>query len=265
MSASVPERCTVCDTPIVAGESRCRACGKVYGEDNVCPHCHATAAVVAGSGGYTCAACGRPREKRPGTVVLEDRPGPVGTLASKVTGGGTGTEIAQRGASVGLRTVGALSIGVGVMLAILAAMIIPGGLGILAAVVLGAGGVGAGALALRAGSRASESAGRSEQVRHETRILELAEKSDGDLTVTEVARAMRVPMDEADRMLTRMVDGSRVTMEIDPEGLIHYVFRELRHLAPGQPRVRVADTADPEPAEAELELPAAEPTKRTRE
>ncbi len=252
---AVPERCTTCGTAIPAGSVRCIACGKVYGDDNLCPHCHATAGVLARAGGYACAACGRPRDKKPGTVVLGEGAG-AGPA-------GRGRAVVHRGASAGLRTVGAMSIGVGVVVAALAAMLVPGAAGIVLAVLAGGAGVGAGALALRAGARQSAEADRRERADRERRILDLAEASHGDLTVTETARALGVPMDEADRMLTEMADGSRVSVEVDPDGILHYVFRELRLEPPAARRVRVGDERAEQAAEP-VEEQAAAPERERR-
>lgn len=257
---AAPTECPTCGTAVPAGANRCIACGKVFGEDNRCPHCHALAGVVVRSGGFACAACGGAREKKPGTVVL----------GGGGAGGGRGAPMnvaVRRGASVGLRTFGALGIGTGVVLAALAAMIVPGAAGLVIALILGGAAVGGGAAMLRAGSKHSTEADRQERTRHERSVFELAEQSDGDLTVTETARALGVPVAEADRLLTDMADGSRVTVEVDPDGVVHYVFRELRRAAPAAARVRVDDVGFREPVEeegaAEAERPDA--ARRSRE
>jgi hypothetical protein len=52
-----------------------------------------------------------------------------------------------------------------------------------------------------------------------------------------------------------MADGSRVAVEVDPEGVVHYVFRELRQKLPVQPRVRVdASIASRQAVDEALEL-----------
>ena len=145
--------------------------------------------------------------------------------ASDVTSGHIAV---RRGASVGLRAAGALSIGAGVLAAALAIMLIPGAAGVLFAVLLGGAGVGLGALGLRAGAKQSGVADLKQRAQREREVLDLAEKSNGDLTATEAARALGVTIEEADRVLTEMADGSRVSVDVDSEGIVHYVFRELR-------------------------------------
>ena len=64
------ESCPTCGTALPAGAQRCPGCGRVFGEDNRCPHCHAIAAVRAVGDGYVCTACSKPRERKPLTTVL---------------------------------------------------------------------------------------------------------------------------------------------------------------------------------------------------
>lgn len=226
----VPARCPTCDTAVPSGRTRCVGCGRVFGEDNRCPSCNAVAAVRKQEGVLVCAACSAPRERLPGTVVLSGSGLAVPTTTS-----------VRRGASVGLRGFGVLSIGLGVLAAAAAAVLVPGAAGIILALLAGSTGVGVGAMSLRAGARQSARVDRDVRAERERVLMDLAEKSEGDLTVTEVARALGMPMAEADELLTSIADGSRVTVEVDPEGIVHFVFREIRLGGPTGPRVRVED------------------------
>jgi predicted amidophosphoribosyltransferase len=58
----IPARCPVCSTEIPPGRNRCHGCGKVFGEDNRCPHCLAVAPVLRTGQGAICSACSKPRE-----------------------------------------------------------------------------------------------------------------------------------------------------------------------------------------------------------
>lgn len=228
---SRPAQCAVCSTAIPEGADRCVACGAVWGEDNRCPRCHALAGVRPAGDGFRCLACNAPRERAPGTTVFgTPKPAGVGTRA--------------RGR--GLRLLGALTLGVGVALAAVSAALLPGALGVAAAVVLGGAGAGLGGLALRAGARASAQA----PAEREGRILALARRADGVLTVTEVAEKLGMSMTDADAALTAMADGSRVVAELTDDGRVEFVFRELREGTLGDEaaplRVRVRD------AEAEV-------------
>jgi hypothetical protein len=76
----------------------------------------------------------------------------------------------------------------------------------------------------RAFGRQAESKRGHEQ---RARVLELARASGGRLTVSLVATELRIELAEADRLLSAMVDGQRVEMDVDDNGRISYVFTEL--------------------------------------
>jgi len=62
---------------------------------------------------------------------------------------------------------------------------------------------------------------------HRACVLELARASGGRLSVSLVATELRIDLADAERLLSSMVDGQRVEMEVDDNGRIHYVFTEL--------------------------------------
>jgi hypothetical protein len=252
---STPDRCPTCSTTVPEGALRCPACGRVFGEENRCPHCNAIAAVIRRGGGTVCAACGKPRA---GAVAL-GRGGGGGVVASTKRPVSSSAMMA-RGRGRAQRGFGVVSLAAGILLAALAAIVLPGAFGIVAAILLGALGVGIGALSLRAGAR---SMGKAEDEDHralEGRVLQLAQKNDGALTATQVAEALGLSVEDADRALTRMVgDGSRIEVDVDHEGVVRYVFREVR--ASLTPKVRVEEEAEPE--EAELPEPAAKKKAKT--
>jgi len=239
-TASVPPRCTVCGTDIPAGQSRCPGCGRVFGEDNRCPSCHAIAAVRPRGAGFVCAACGAPRTRLPGTVVQGDGgTGPTGaTLSPSAVAGGL------------LRAMGAASIAVGILLGAIGAAFAHGFLGWVVAAVLAASGVGLGALLLRLGARARGRALAARREAGERRIVALAERHGGVLTATQLAQELGMGVAAADAALTALADGSRVTVELTDDGLIEYHFRELQHAH--LPRVRVAPSVGD--AEAAVEV-----------
>lgn len=61
------------------------------------------------------------------------------------------------------------------------------------------------------------------------KILLLADRKGGSLTVTEVAADLNLSLPAAERVLIAMDDGFRVRSEITKEGLILYEFPELKH------------------------------------
>ena len=230
---SRPTHCAVCSSAIPPSADRCIACGAVWGEDNRCPRCHALAGVRPVGDGYRCLACNAPRDRLPGTTVF----GTPGASTGKARGRG-------------LRLFGALTLGFGVALAAVSAALLPGALGVAAAVLLGGTGAAVGGLALRAGAKASAGAPAA----RERQLLALARRADGVLTVTEAAEGLGVSLAEADAALTAMADGSRVVAELTDDGRVEFVFRELRVAALGEGtaplRVRVRD------AEAEVHAAA---------
>lgn len=157
-------------------------------------------------------------------------------------------QAATRGASLGLRIAGVGAIGVGVIAAVALGLLVPGATGLVLAAVLGGGFVTAGVGGLWAGARAGERADKRARATRQLAILNLAEKSGGDLTATEVARGLGVSLQDADDSLTAMADGSRVTVEVDPEGVVHYVFREIASQSAATPRVRIDASLAPREA-----------------
>ncbi len=270
--AGVPEKCTTCGTLVPPGRARCPGCGRVFGEDNRCPSCHAVAAVNRVGSMYVCAACTAPRDRLPGTVVLgEDRTSAIGALMGAPAGGVEGRASVAPGAAIrgtqpppggrgsvgALRFLGVFSLGATLTAAVTAAIAVPGALGIVLATMLAGWGVTMGFFALRAASRRSRRADASDRAYGEQRILALAAQKQGVLTATDVAQALGGTLAEADRALTAMADGSRVSADVDDEGILRYRFREME--ADARAKVRVAEPVTATPgAEAAEEL-AAEP------
>lgn len=63
------------------------------------------------------------------------------------------------------------------------------------------------------------------------RILRLAARKGGTLTVTEIAAELDLSMEAAERILISMDDGFRVRSEITREGLLVWEFPEIQHRA----------------------------------
>ncbi len=85
--------------------------------------------------------------------------------------------------------------------------------------------------ALFAGWRSRSLARRAQAKRihdQRMRVLELARAQGGKLNVSLVAADLRIDLAEAEALLTAMVDGQRVDMDVDDDGHISYVFPELR-------------------------------------
>ncbi len=247
--ADAPQRCPTCGTSVPEGAPRCPGCGRVFGESNRCPHCNAVAAVMQRGGITVCAACGKPRA---GTALLGGARGGSIVPASHTGRSASTTAMLARARGRAKRGFGILSLGAGVLAAVLAAMVLPGAFGLGVAALAGLVGVGLGALSIRGGVRSMQDADRADRQARETAVLELAERNEGSLTATDVAKSFGLPVDEADALLTSQVgDGSRVSVDVDSEGVVRYVFRELVARPAAQVRVETGDLD-------EVEVPASE-------
>jgi hypothetical protein len=157
----------------------------------------------------------------------------------------------SRASAGGLRAFGIASIGLGTLFALALAAAGLGAVGLVGAAVFLAAGGGVGALSLRGASRRLKEASLRQKAATERALLAAATAApDHALTATEAARALGIGVEEADKALTAMADGSRVSAEIDSEGILRYEFRELR-LA----------LLEAEADKVRVELPAAEPAR----
>lgn len=255
--AETPERCPTCGTQVPEGASRCPACGRIFGEENRCPHCHAVAAVIRRGRITVCAACGKPRT---GTVVIGGEKSGAIVPASQPGREASTRAMLTRARGRGQRALGVLALATGVLMATLAAAVLPGSFGLVFAIAIALLGAGAGALSLRAGARAMRAAEEAENRAREAAVLELAAERGGALTATEVAKALGVSVDDADAMLTGMVgDGTHVSVDVDEEGVVRFVFRELVG-AKAPVRVRV----EPSEAPGDELAPEASGSERAR-
>ncbi len=275
-AGETPPRCSTCGTELAPGATRCPGCGKVFGEANRCHHCNAIAAVTPSGKGYVCLACGAPRQLSPGTTVISS--GSVGVPRSQPPAADSFAQVSRSRApvvrssafsgpsrfkAVSLRAGGVILLAAGVLGAALSVVITGGATtGFLVAAAVGGAGAGLGGLMLRAGGRASTQADRRHGLAVEQAILDLAAQRAGVLRVTDVARGLGVTVAEADEFLSSLADGSRVTVEITPDGLLVYHFREVES-AP--PRVRVDVSALAEPQQVEEPEPASTGATRGRE
>ena len=255
--SETPERCPTCNTAMPEGAKRCPGCGRVFGEKNRCPHCHAIAAVRRVGDKTVCAACGKPRV---GTVVQGSDADDGAALVPESREGRESSREAMllRARGRTQRGFGIVSIAGGVLMAVAMAVLFSGGLGLGLAAAAALIAVGLGALSIRSGAQNMQKAAGADARARELAVLELAEKEGGVLTATQVAQAFGLTPGEADALLTQMVgDGSRIGVDVDEEGVLTYVFRELRRSVP---KVRVA--SEPDDAPAEHEVDAGAETKR---
>ncbi|MBI2895861.1 MAG: hypothetical protein HYY06_20050 [Deltaproteobacteria bacterium] len=227
----------------------------------ICPHCRSSALAVpyysragnqvkrvldggAHEGELVCDACGGPRgrESRTGLEPSRDLDAAMRGFAM------------ARSRAGALRAFGIASIGLGALFAAASLATGLGAIAIVGAVVAAAMGGGIGVLSFRSVSRGLQTADARLQSALESALMDAASKSGFELTATEASRVLGVGLKEADQALTAMADGSRVAVEVDDDGIVHYEFRELR-LAMGEaaaPRAPAIEPVRVEVAEEEV-------------
>jgi hypothetical protein len=208
--------CYVCSFyPVPDGEGvACPHCHRSqYG--TTCPHCSQNAPPIVRKLSVYCSACNQLRGPLTSGMPLNvvGRPSQVGSTITKVAGVGAlaaGLCVAAVLATLGL----AIGSGVGTFFLVLAAL-----------VALGGGGLGA--LMLFGSKKLRESGEQAQRSARESAIYALAGNRGGVLTAVEVASALNIQLAEADALLTQMArEGSRVGLEVDAQGVVHYLFRE---------------------------------------
>ncbi|MBN8611404.1 MAG: hypothetical protein J0L92_12495 [Deltaproteobacteria bacterium] len=78
--------CPTCNFAVPDGREKCPQCGRVFGEANRCPHCHAIASVRSSGKGFVCSACGKSRELLPGTTLAGATPTSTGLTTPRRRG-----------------------------------------------------------------------------------------------------------------------------------------------------------------------------------
>ena len=225
MAGGIPAACTACGTAIPAGATRCIQCGRVYGEENRCPTCQAYAAVRRVGDSYVCAACGAPRLAGPGSFLEK---GSSISLVPAVSTQARAKSVAFSGGAIGLKLVGVVPAFAGSAIGGFIALIGGTATGAIPGALVATFALGVGGLMWSWGSNVGKTASRMSSSADELAILALAEKHGGSLSATDVARAMGIGVADAEARLTSLADGTRVVMEVTPEGLLRFEFREVR-------------------------------------
>jgi hypothetical protein len=202
--------CPTCQFLVPEGAERCPQCGRVFGEANRCPHCHAVAAARPTASGYVCGACGKPRALQPGTTLTR------GSIAPSAA-----TPPRRRG----LRFLAGMLLAAAVLGAAASTAVLGTGLlGIAVAVGIAMAGAGAGVRLLR---RASTLDREVDEARVAARMQAakqlLLER--GPLTVPELAAKLGTSEPEADAIASRLAadDATGVSAEVDETvGLLRF-------------------------------------------
>jgi hypothetical protein len=206
----VPAKCTACDAAIPAGRDRCPSCGKVYGEWNRCPSCHAIAAVhEARRGMYVCAACSAPRKRQLGTPVDSQF---ADELARR--------SWFARATGWALWPVGAISFA-SATLAVGFGTIFESTMPYVSAIggLLGVVGVTSLYFARRFGKRALALA---QQARQHRVLAQATRARSAGLTAGEAASALRIRAVEADAALTVLAKEGKLNLDVDDHGTVRY-------------------------------------------
>ena len=201
--------CPTCSFAVPDGATKCPQCGRVFGEANRCPHCHAIAAARPSGKGFVCSACGKPRKLEPGTTIAGLAPTETGLTAPR-----------RRG----LRLLGGLAMALAVFGAAMATAILgTGALGVAAAIVVGSIGAFTGVRLLqRADAMERSVTEHLAQNRTERARQILVERTS---TVPELARQLGTSEAEADAIATKLAaeerDGIRAELD-ESVGVVRY-------------------------------------------
>ena len=267
-------RCSTCGENLLQGEDRCPTCGAVVvrrpdsaprGRDRgvrECARCgyrgdgvpyfrkplHAALLVgvsfpTFGIGGLiyysayrrnlVCPDCGLGWEKsiEPGRLEGPDRPAPLATSSRARSAPTVGplppSGIGRRVFGVGLGVLAILMIVGGVVEGFDPALVVTGSM-------FGMGGSGM----FLWGWQALQNRRRAVLQGLSRKVLMLATRRDGVVTVTEVAAELDLSLEAAEKLMIGMDDGFRVRSDITEDGVMFYEFPELRHkrrLQPGEP------------------------------
>jgi hypothetical protein len=192
-----------------------------------CPRCHQDSPPIVRDGRAFCTACGAPRSILSATSAVNI----VGEPAR--VGGGIASVLGWLALSGGLLFALVLGVIAGALWGMTVALVIGGPVAVLTLLI---------ALPLLFGGRRLTQAGEDRtRAAHENAVFGLAARRRGVLSVRDVAGALSLREDEADALLTALAkrpDG-RVTLELDDDGGISYLFHDLRPTTTA--RVRVAD------------------------
>jgi hypothetical protein len=237
----IPERCSTCETAIPSGRTRCPGCGRVFGEDNRCVHCHAIAPARRSPVGLVCLACGGARDERPNSVIVASTHSRHGRAHLRLI-------------ALALRLGGIALVAGGVLGAAVLSTWLDGIRAFILGALLGGASVAAGAALLRTAFRLRAEASDEVRAAREQAVLELARAGDGTVTVTEVARHFGETFEASEKFLVSLVDENRVALDIQDDGVLLYRFREVQSHG-AVPRLRIGAELRAESEEVQVDVP----------
>ena len=250
-------RCSTCGERLDPGESRCPACGAATSRGastallrvKRCPRCGYRGEGISyfrrpshvglllgislftyGIGGFiywlmrrkrsVCPNCGLGWEHARRRLEEDERPLAVGGGGGEP--GGNGADLPRSG--LFRRVVGVAGVLFAVFLIVLGIVEMEVG-AVAAGSVLGLAGSGT----FWWGWKALQARRRAIMTGLQNRVLRLAHRKGGTLTVTDVAAGLDVSLPVAEKVLVGMDDGFRVRSEITSEGILFYEFPEVVH------------------------------------
>jgi hypothetical protein len=252
--APKPTPCPVCLTPIPPGRDRCPGCGKWTASAELCPHCNNPSPAVPyfsrsgagclitllyGLGGFpgvafrkahenelVCQLCGAHRGFVSGPALLAEANATLGALPpDQAMQRAAQLEAMGAGRSWGLKAFAAAMGGASVLLLLLVLLFGSGwvtALGITAAL---AGLLGAAGLFV-AGRGLRKRYARDAEVTRLRALADLAKKNEGVLRLEDAATALRLPPGQVEPILSSLVDGTNIKLEVADDGGLVYQFAD---------------------------------------
>ncbi|MBN1770453.1 MAG: hypothetical protein JXB32_04260 [Deltaproteobacteria bacterium] len=249
-----PTVCSVCSTEIPAGRDRCPGCGKYSDTAERCPHCNNPSPAVPyfsrsgagcmvtmlyGLGGFpgvayrkahenelVCELCGGHRGFAAGPLALAaaarrgipEKPDQAMQRAAQIEALGAGRSFGLKGLAGMLGVVGLGTL----LLTLFFASGLFTALGITAAA-----GFLFGALALFvAGRGLKKRYQRDAEVTRLRALADLAREHQGVLRLDRAAEVLCLPPPQVEPLLSSLVDGDRVKLDVEDDGVLVYRFRD---------------------------------------
>jgi len=249
-----PEICGVCGTEIPPGRDRCPGCGKPSASLERCAHCNNPSPAVPyfsrsgagcmitmlyGLGGFpgiayrkahenelVCELCGGHRGFVTGPLALAE----AGRRGAKVTPDQAMQRAAQleaigAGRSFGLKGLAATMGIVSLALLLLTLFFASGWTTVLGLLATLGGALGAVALFV-AGRGLRKRYDREAEIARLRALADLAQEHHGVLRLDAAAEALKLPPPQVEPMLSSLVDGTRIKLDVDDDGVLVYRFAD---------------------------------------
>jgi hypothetical protein len=249
-----PETCGVCGTEIPPGRDRCPGCGKPSASLERCPHCNNPSPTVPyfsrsgagcmitllyGLGGFpgvayrkahenelVCELCGGHR----GFVTTPLALAAAGTRGAPMTPDQAMQRAAQLealgdGRSFGLKGLAA-TMGVVSLAVLLLALFFTSGWFFAGGLLTVLAGLFAATALFVTGRGLKQRYNREAEITRMRALADLAKKNDGVLRLDVAAEALRLPPPQVEPLLSALVDGTRIKLDVEDDGTLVYKFAD---------------------------------------